>query len=1078
MTPKRLTYLFTLLLLIVGTLAQGQSPVFSSYSLLPRYQETKVNTIFQGEDHVMWFATSAGIIRFDGLEKQLYEVSDSIASKDVTALGMDSVNRLWVGHKSGHLHYLENDQLQLFDPDEGHSSSPISDIIFDQAGNLWFSTLGEGVYYYVRERLYNLDMQDGLPDNYVYDLHLDQEGTVWIGTDGGAAAISGIDAELEVKIVDYNTGLPDNIIRCIASDDEGKLFFGTEEFGVVSYDPSTNEVLHPFLPVNWSYWDVTDLSFSDQQMWIATSKHGLFAYDLERKLLKHYAKVTDQQLSRINALWNDREGNLWIGTNAGVFRSLGDRLLTFEEAGKETVLDLAVDAEGKFWSLTPSGITLAYHDSEERLIAEQPFANSPYQQWPFVSVYADEQGDVWFGSYGMGVLRRRADGTIESLDASQLFDGNVLDICRTGNAVWLATFGGASQLLLDEQGNIQEIKNYNTAESLGNYYIYRVFVDRAGNSWFGTDGYGVISITENGSLTRYGQEQGLFGKVIYGIAEDAKGNIWVNTQDAGLFRLHAGTFEAMGIDQGFRDEPIDVLTTDRKGNMVAVHRIGADIYDVAQDAVILLNHPEELQEYLPSLNAFDHDVQGQLWIGTERGLMAYGDITTQSGMKPALNIRSINLFGQPVDRSNDLEFSHNQNGISISYHAYWYQAPELVNYRYQMAPYDPDWIYSSNHEANYSSLPPGQYTFKVQASVSSDFSQAEEVELSFVIHAPLWQQPWFIITTALLMLLGIYLIIRMRERRLMRDKQVLELRVEERTEEIRQQKDQIQQASEEIMAKNESLNAAYCEIEEQNESIKQSISYAMRIQTAILPLDRQFQENFEDHFILFKPRDIVSGDFYWLKQQGERIYFAAVDCTGHGVPGALMSMMGYSMLNEIIVRHEGIAPADVMLKLHEGISIALKQDYENAEDHQRQNDGMDVAICCFDRSVNKLYFTGANRPLYKVLNGELEVIKGNRASIGGRVLKKKNATSDEKRFETIEIPVEAGSWIYIFSDGYPDQFGGPDGRKFMIKRLRDLITEAAAKPSKEQHQLLDQEIENWKANEEQTDDILLMGIKF
>jgi serine phosphatase RsbU (regulator of sigma subunit) len=222
-----------------------------------------------------------------------------------------------------------------------------------------------------------------------------------------------------------------------------------------------------------------------------------------------------------------------------------------------------------------------------------------------------------------------------------------------------------------------------------------------------------------------------------------------------------------------------------------------------------------------------------------------------------------------------------------------------------------------------------------------------------------------------------------------------------------------------------------------------------------------------DSFILYKPRDVVSGDFPWYIQIKEDIFIAAVDCTGHGVPGALLSLIGYFLLNDIVRSRKVMEPGKILDLLDEGVTTTLRQDEDATT-----KDGMDIALCKINLASREVEYAGAHRPLYMMKNGMMEEVKGNKFPIGGGIFK------NQTNFTNTKIKLNKGDSIYFSSDGFPDQFGGPEGRKFGPKRAREIIESVHKSPMNEAVKTFDREWENWRGDQKQTDDVLLIGIKF
>jgi len=258
------------------------------------------------------------------------------------------------------------------------------------------------------------------------------------------------------------------------------------------------------------------------------------------------------------------------------------------------------------------------------------------------------------------------------------------------------------------------------------------------------------------------------------------------------------------------------------------------------------------------------------------------------------------------------------------------------------------------------------------------------------------------------------------------------------------------------------------DIQEKNKKINDSINYARRIQNAILPDTSIINKVLPDSFLLYKPRDVVSGDFPWFVQSGDDIFIAAVDCTGHGVPGALLSLIGYFLLNDIVKSRHITDPGKILDLLDEGVTQTLRQDRGDAA----TKDGMDIALCRINPNLNLVEYAGAHRPLLVMKNGVMEEIKGDRFPVGGGISRNQSA------FTTTGVNLKKGDSIYFSSDGYPDQFGGPEGRKLGSKKVRELVEKLHSLPAPEALVAFDQAWENWRGTHKQTDDVLLIGIRF
>ncbi|MCB0400952.1 MAG: SpoIIE family protein phosphatase [Flavobacteriales bacterium] len=267
------------------------------------------------------------------------------------------------------------------------------------------------------------------------------------------------------------------------------------------------------------------------------------------------------------------------------------------------------------------------------------------------------------------------------------------------------------------------------------------------------------------------------------------------------------------------------------------------------------------------------------------------------------------------------------------------------------------------------------------------------------------------------------------------------------------------QAEKELEEKNRNL-------QQQHEDIIDSIQYARKIQDAMLPSVKKITENLSDGFVLYLPKDLVSGDFYWYYKNGSKLFVAVADCTGHGVPGALMSVMGNSVFKDIVEKGGEEDPAEILKALDAGINNLLQKE----EGYDVMSDGMDVSLVSIDLSTNRLLFSGAMRPLWVVRNNELIELKGNRFPIG-------YFYGVEKNFTNLELQLEQGDYLYLFSDGYADQFGGEREKKFNTKKLKELLLSINSMNGEEQQGFLEYALKNWRQDIDQTDDVCLLGLQ-
>lgn len=410
---------------------------------------------------------------------------------------------------------------------------------------------------------------------------------------------------------------------------------------------------------------------------------------------------------------------------------------------------------------------------------------------------------------------------------------------------------------------------------------------------------------------------------------------------------------------------------------------------------------------------------------------------------------SVGVFGEP----QSLSIPYAKNKITFEFASNTIHNNALPLYSWRLVGDDDTWSeWSSISFLDFKNLLEGDYRLEVKAMDA--YGNVSEIEsFSFTIEKPWYRTLWAFLIYLFLFGVIVYLAIVLGRRRLKKQNQRLETIVEQRTEEV--------------VIKNKELEKSYHAIAEQKQEITDSINYAQRIQRAILPLEETIQQYISEYFVLFRPKDIVSGDFYWFANTNGRSIFVCADCTGHGVPGAFMSMIGSDKLNQAILEAQLTNPADILSYLNKGIKKSLKQ---NEEEEGASRDGMDATIISIDNESKHLQVSGAHNSLMLMRDGELTEFKASKVAVAG-------FTPEDQRYDLTEFQLQKGDCLYMTTDGYPDQFGGEKGKKLKITVFKRILAEICHLPMDEQKRYLENYLNNWMNNHEQIDDICVVGIR-
>jgi len=479
-------------------------------------------------------------------------------------------------------------------------------------------------------------------------------------------------------------------------------------------------------------------------------------------------------------------------------------------------------------------------------------------------------------------------------------------------------------------------------------------------------------------------------------------------------------------------------------------------FDYDTDSNLFWNPTPFLGDIKGQINAIYHDPDGVTWLGGSEGLFRY-DSKVRKNYNPDFNclIRKVKLgedstvfYGTYFDEKGNVSLNQPEalkpildfeyNSLIFNYSAMNVDVGHTTRYSYFLEGYDKKWSdWTTKTEKEYTNLQEGDYVFHVKAKTIYNHESKEGI-YAFEILPP-WYRTWLAYVGFILAAFALVYLIVTQYTKYLREV------IREKTAEITEQKD---------------------EIEKKNQEITASIKYAERIQKAVVPSHEKAQEYLPDHFIMWRPRDIVSGDFWWMTQKNGVVVIVAADCTGHGVPGAFLSMLGISFLNEIVNKSD-ITTANVILdQLRRHVKTTLKQTGKEGE----AKDGMDIALVIIDEENMRIQFAGAYNPLYLIRNGELLETKADRNPIGIYV-------KEVDSFTNNIIEVQKGDTFYIFSDGFVDQFGGEDGGKYKAKRFKQLLLDIQPLTMNGQGSKLYTAVDDWRGRFEQVDDILIIGVR-
>ncbi len=1053
---------------------------FSSFKKLQGLKSGNVNCLLQDKTGNLWLGTDAGVSKYDGKNFTHYTKKEGLSNDAVKSILEDKYGNIWFGTNGGGVTKFDGKYFTHFTEKEGLSNNSVLCSIEDKHGNIWFGTNG-GVSKYNGKNFTHFTVEEGLSNNVVSCCLEDKSGNIWFGTEGG---VSKYDGKSFTHFTERE-GLINNDVLCSLEDKQGNIWFGTKG-GVSKYNGNnfTNFTEKEGLSNNFVLCSRED---KQGNIWFCTYGGGITKYDGNN--FTNFTETEGLSNNYVLSSLEDNSGNIWFGTNGGGVSKYDGKSFTHftekEGLSNNIVMSSLEDKSGNIWLSTyRAGISKYDGKSFTHFTEKEGLSNNSV----FCSL-EDKYGNIWFGTLDSGVTKYDGKYFTHFTESDGLSNNSVFCSVedKHGN-IWFGTDAGVSKF------NGKSFTNYTEKQGLSNNVVYCSLEDKQGNLWFGTKGGGVSKF-DGQRFTHFTEKEGLSNNFVCCSVIDKYENIWFGTNGGGVLKYDGKNFTQFTEKEGLGNNCVYNCLEDKSGNLWFGTRFGLSKLTLSnlneslkgvktkssKNTSVLFKNYSYDDGFLGigcTINSICETKDGTIWTGTNDRLSVYhseGQITDT--FAPTIRLTGIDLFNEKINWI-DLEKQKDStltldNGVSISEIKFnrvskWYSVPEnlslafnnnylsfnfigitmanpkKVKYKYQLEGIDENWSALTNKtEASYGNLPHGDYTFKVKAMNSEGF-YSNELSYTFTIRPPWWKTWWFRTLVGLLFISSIVFYIKWRERSLKAEKVILEQIVAERTAEVIDQKKRI---------------------EEKHKEISDSINYAERIQRSFLATKELLDENLQSYFVLFEPKDVVSGDFYWAaKLSNGNFVLVTADSTGHGVPGAIMSILNISCLEKAI--ETLIQPAAIFNSTRKTIIDRLKKD-GSAEGGK---DGMDASLICFDFLNLKLVYAAANNPIWVVRQNMLIELKPDKMPLGKH-------DKDQISFTQYEFDLEKEDVIYALTDGFPDQFGGPNGKKFMTKQLKELLISIAPLQMAEQNEILKSSLNNWKGNLEQVDDVCLIGVR-
>lgn len=1077
-------YLLLVLGLIINLSSTAQSNNYLTYGVEDGLIQSQIEHLIQDHEGKLWIGTIGGLTIYDGVNFKSFTTKEGLSEDWISSFHKDMDDNIWMGHWGGGItkYNKSKDQFEIIKLERDLQYRKIIKFIELGKNDHLIITEGAGIYRYADNELksYTGALKSLDIKNAVYDKAL---SLIWMATGDGIQILNLSNNKVQGFILNKQNGLPSNQYTCVAFTLNNEIWFGTKNAGIVRFNKNLG--IHEYaagVDISSKITRLTTangltsneidqlLGTSQNQVWIGTKNKGINTFhtqsqymdleDFKPGTIKVFGNSFELKYYNANTLFEDREQNIWIGTEIGLNKYLGELFKIYDERNllkNNLIWSTFIDSKDRLWVGSSEGISCI---TFKMVNGQKSYSNPSVKHYStanglaenlVISITEDKKGQIWAGSENKGLSVIRTDGSISVINkANGLKDITVyaLETDRYGH-VWAGTKNGASKIDI----NTLAVKNYFVSDGLGGNKVYDIFRDSKDRVWFGVLG-GNLTVYENGAFSQFNAQGGFDQKFVVSINEDPKGNIWIGTYQGGMYKYDGKTFTHYNASTGMLTDFPHFILPDNDGNIWVGHNKGIQKFDQKEERFYTYGKKNGFSGLETNENAVSIDKDNNIWFGTIRGLVKFAPQKEKLNLiEPLTKIDGLQILLKDAEFPSDGSFAYDENNITFEVIGISLTNPKEVTYAYRLVGNNDAWSpKQKNRSFNFSGLQPGDYKFEVKAFNNSGIENENAISYEFTVTPPWYNTWWARILFLVIIVSGVVFYIKIRERQLRQRQIYLEEQVDLRTEELKKEKEVVEEQN--------------VEIEKKNKHITDSINYAQRIQGAILPPEELIKEVLPQSFVYFNPRDIVSGDFYWVSEFEGKVLYAAADCTGHGVPGAFMSLVGHNLLDKIVSEYSIGNPAKLLDKLSQEIVKVLRQDKDSGV-----KDGMDISVCSIDKANKKLEFAGAYNPLFIVRDGELTEFDGDRIPIG------KPYKDVQEYYQHYEFDLQDGDCLYTFSDGYVDQIGGKKGKKLMFKRFRKLILEVAEMPIEDQEPRIRAAMDKWKGDLVQYDDMIIFGVR-